>query len=598
MNDNHRKLLSYVRKHQWALWAALPLACVVGLMEAAQPFLLSGVVDTWLSGLGGTVAPNAAASAGTASLTGFSLDLSYLGGATLLVLLIASTILKTIAEYGSATATSWLGQAVVRDLRNDVFGRILRQPLQFFLQSSTGELISRVSTDIERVQTASSETLAEFQKQLAILVFLTFAIFIIDWKLALASLVLIPLVFYPTVWFGKRLRSLSRSNQQELGEMANVVNEAFSGNRIVKAFLMEDAEKDRFQGVTQRLFRINLRQKMTHALSSPLMETLGVLVVAGFVVYAHERQMKAGMLMGFVLALVKLYDGVRRMSGISNSFQQAFGASSRVLEILALPLESDTGSIALPGFGKAIEFRDVGFEYAPGSSVLHHVDLEVRKGEVAAIVGASGAGKSTLVNLVPRFFDVSAGNILVDGTDIRKYTLKSLRAQVAIVTQDVILFDDTVWGNIAYGNPAAPRERVLAAARAALVDDFVSLLPQKYETRIGERGLRLSGGERQRISIARAILKDAPILILDEATSSLDSESEVYVQRALQNLMEGRTTIVIAHRMSTVRHADKIVVLQDGAVQEIGRHEDLIAQRGVYWRLHNIQDAGAGVKKF
>ena len=587
MNDKHRKLLSYVQKHQWALWAALPLACIVGLMEAAQPFLLSGVVDTWLSGLDG------AARSDTASITGFSLDLAYLGRTTLLLLLIASTVVKTIAEYGSATATSWLGQAVVRDLRNDVFGRILRQPLQFFLQSSTGELISRVSTDIERVQTASSETLAEFQKQLAILLFLTFAIFVIDWKLALASLVLIPLVFYPTVWFGKRLRSLSGSNQQELGEMANVVNEAFSGNRIVKAFLMEDAEKERFYGVTQRLFRINLRQKMTHALSSPLMETLGVIVVAGFVVYAHERQMKAGLLMGFVLALVKLYDGVRRMSGISNSFQQALGASARVLEILELPLESDTGKIALQGFGKSIEFRDVGFEYAPGSSVLRHVDLEVRKGEVAAIVGASGAGKSTLVNLVPRFFDVSTGSILVDGTDIREYTLKSLRTQVAVVTQDVILFDDTIWGNIAYGNPSAPRERVLAAARAALVDDFVSLLPQKYETRIGERGLRLSGGERQRISIARAILKDAPILILDEATSSLDSESEVYVQRALQNLMEGRTTIVIAHRMSTVRHADKIVVLQDGAVQEIGRHEDLIAQRGVYWRLHNIQDAGA-----
>lgn len=593
MNDKHRKLLSYVRKHQWALWAALPLACVVGLMEAAQPFLLSGVVDTWLGGLGGPAAAGAPASAGTASFTGFSLDLSYLGRTTLLVLLIASTILKTIAEYGSATATSWLGQAVVRDLRNDVFGRILRMPLQFFLQSSTGELISRVSTDIERVQTASSETLAEFQKQLAILVFLTFAIFIIDWKLALASLVLIPLVFYPTVWFGKRLRSLSRSNQQELGEMANVVNEAFSGNRIVKAFLMEDAEKERFQSVTQRLFRINLRQKMTHALSSPLMETLGVIVVAGFVVYAHERQMRAGLLMGFILALVKLYDGVRRMSGISNSFQQALGASSRVLEILALPPESDTGNIELHGFGKAIEFRDVGFGYAADSSVLHHVDLEVRKGEVAAIVGASGAGKSTLVNLVPRFFDVSAGSILVDGTDVREYTLRSLRAQVAVVTQDVILFDDTIWGNIAYGNPAAPRERVLAAARAALVDDFVSVLPQKYETRIGERGLRLSGGERQRISIARAILKDAPILILDEATSSLDSEAEVYVQRALQNLMEGRTTIVIAHRMSTVRHADKIVVLQDGGVQETGTHEDLIAQRGVYWRLHNIQDSGA-----
>jgi subfamily B ATP-binding cassette protein MsbA len=552
-------------------------------MEAITPFLLGGVVDTWLGG---------SALSSSATFMGISLDLAYLGATTLLVLLVATTIIKTAAEYGSIAATAWLGQAVVRDLRNDVFGRILRQPLQFFLQSSTGELISRVSTDIERVQTASSETLADLLKQCASMVFLTIAIFLIDWKLSLASLVLIPLVFYPTVWFGKRLRSLSRSNQQELGEMATVISEAFTGNRIVKAFRMEDTEKRRFETVTQRLFRINLRQKMTHALSSPLMETLGVLVVAGFIVYAHERQMKSGLLMGFILSLVRLYDGVRRLSGISNSFQQARGASSRIFEILALPTEPDTGHVELRGFSRAIEFQNVVFGYLPESSVLHGVDFEVHKGELVAIVGASGSGKSTLVNLVPRFFDVSSGRIVIDGVDIRSCTLGSLRAQLAVVTQDVILFDDTIWNNIAYGNPQAPRERVLAAARAALVDDFVSLLPEQYNTPIGERGLRLSGGERQRISIARAILKDAPILILDEATSSLDTESEVYVQRALQNLMEGRTTIVIAHRLSTVRHADKIIVLDEGTIREMGRHDELIARRGVYWKLHNIHDAG------
>jgi len=584
MSDNRRKLFNYVRHHQWALWIALPLACIVGLMEALTPFILSGVVDTWLGNTG---------IAASTSFMGISLDLAYLGGTTLLLLLIVTTIVKTIAEYGSVTASAWLGQAVVRDLRNDVFGRILRQPLQFFLQSSTGELISRISADIERVQTASSETLSEFLKQSAVLVSLTAAIFIIDWKLSLASLVLIPLVFYPTVWFGKRLRSLSRSNQQELGEMANVVSEAFSGNRIVKAFLMEGAENKRFQNVTERLFRINLRQKMTHALSSPLMETLGIFVIAGFVVYAHQMQMKSGLLMGFILALIRLYDGVRRMSGMNNSFQQARGASTRIFEILELPPERDSGRVVLQPFARAIEFQNVAFGYGSNALVLHQVDFEVRKGEVVAIVGASGSGKSTLVNLVPRFFDVTDGQVLIDGVDIRDYTLDSLRGQLAVVTQDVILFDDTIWGNIAYGNPNASRDRVLAAARAALVDDFVAELPERYDTSIGERGLRLSGGERQRISIARAILKDAPILILDEATSSLDTESEVYVQRALQNLMEGRTTIVIAHRLSTIRHADKIVVLDAGTVQEIGRHEELIARRGVYWRLHNIQDAGA-----
>jgi subfamily B ATP-binding cassette protein MsbA len=374
--------------------------------------------------------------------------------------------------------------------------------------------------------------------------------------------------------------------------MSGAAAEAFSGNRIVKAFLMEEAENRRFRAITQRLFRINLRQKMTHALSSPLMEILGVFVIVGFVVYASQRQMSAGMLIAFLLALIKLYDSVRRMSGISNSFQQAFGASTRIFEILDLPPEIDAGTAELRGFDRAIEFRGVRFAYTAGLEVLRDIDFEVHKGDVVAIVGPSGAGKSTLVNLLPRFFDVSGGGIRIDGVDIRDYTLSSLRRQVAVVTQDVILFDDTIWGNIAYGNPSATFERVKAAATAALVDDFVAALPEKYETRIGERGLRLSGGERQRISIARALLKDAPILILDEATSSLDSESEVYVQRALHNLMEGRTTIVIAHRLSTVRRADTIVVLQDGRVQETGRHEDLLAQRGIYWRLHDLQFAG------
>lgn len=586
MNHIRTQLFGYIKNHQGALWIALALACVVGLLEATTPFLISGIV-TWLGGSAAVTSPP--------SLLGINLDLSYLGGTTLLIVLIVITILKTASEYGSVTVTAWLGQAVVRDLRNDVFGRILRQPLQFFLQSSTGELISRISTDIERVQAAASETLGEFLKQAAILVFVTITIFLIDWRLALGSLILIPLAFYPTVWFGKRLRKLSRSSQQELGEMANVVNEAFSGNRIVKAFSMEDVEGRRFQDVTERLFKTNLKQKMTHALSSPMMETLGIFAVVGFVLYAHERQMNPGFLMGFIFGLIKLYDAVRRMSGINNSFQQAFGASSRIFEILALPEERDTGTTEIAGFTNAIEFRDVQFGYEAGSPVLQRVDFEVGKGEVVAIVGASGSGKSTLVNLVPRFFDVSGGSIRIDGIDVRDCTLQSLRRQLAIVTQDVILFDDTIWGNIAYGNPSAPRDRVISAAKAALVDDFVSVLPLKYETKIGERGLRLSGGERQRISIARALLKDAPILILDEATSSLDSESEVYVQRALQNLMEGRTTIVIAHRLSTVRRADKIVVLQDGRIQEIGRHDDLIAKRGVYWRLHSIQ-ATAEVK--
>ena len=579
------RLLSYVRHHKKALWLATSLASLVGLLEAASSFLIGGVFDTLIDD--GSGPPLAA------SLFGIELNFSAIGGMTLLVSLVAVIVLKALAEYGSVSATAWLGQAVVRDLRNDVFGHILNQPLRFFSQNPTGELISRISADIERVQSAASETLSEFLKQSAIVIFLTITIFAVDWRLSLASLILVPLVFYPTVWFGRKLRALSRSNQQEMATMANVIQEAFSGNRIVKAFHMEAAESRRFQDVTSRLFSTNLRQKMTHALSSPMMEILGVFIVAGFVLYANAQivsgQMKAAFLVTFIYALVKLYDGVRRMSGINNSFQQAFGASSRIFEILDLPQEPDSGTAELGRFSHAIQLDQVGFSYEAGLPVLRGVSFEVARGEIVAIVGTSGSGKSTLVNLIPRFFEANEGRILVDGQDIRNCTLQSLRRQLAIVTQDIILFDDTVKGNIAYGNPTASEDEILAAAKAALVDDFAAVLPEKYQTRIGERGLRLSGGERQRISIARALLKNAPILILDEATSSLDSESEVFVQRALQNLMEGRTTIVIAHRLSTVRGADKIVVLSDGRVEEMGRHDELLARRGMYWKLHTLQ---------
>jgi subfamily B ATP-binding cassette protein MsbA len=370
--------------------------------------------------------------------------------------------------------------------------------------------------------------------------------------------------------------------------MSSVMYEAFSGNRIVKAFLMENAENRRFSAVTHRLFRTNLKQKMTHALSSPLMETIGVFAVVAYVLYASGLP-DPTVLVTFIVALISLYDAVRRMSGISNSFQQGFGASDRIFEILGMEKEPDAGTTEVQSFSDAIEFHDVAFEYAANAPVLSGVSFRVNRGEVVAIVGASGAGKSTLVNLVPRFFDVSSGAIRIDGRNLRECTLESLRRQIAVVTQDVILFDDTIEANIAYGDPTATVESVRQAAKAALADDFVSAFPEKYKTRIGERGLRLSGGERQRISIARAILKNAPILILDEATSSLDTESEVYVQRALQNLMEGRTTIVIAHRLSTIRRADRIVVMSEGRVCEIGTHDALIARQGVYWKLHSLQ---------
>ena len=516
-------------------------------------------------------------------------DVAALDGRIFLALLIGVTVVKTSAEYGSIAAIAFLGHAVVRDLRNDAFGKIIFQPLRFFHFNPTGELISRVSGDIERIQASASETLAEFLKQTAILIFLLVAIFVIDWKLAVMSLILLPVVFYPTLWFGKRLRLLSKSSQKEMAEMANTLYEAVTGNRIVKAFTMEDSETGKFRKITQRIFRLNVRQKMMHALSSPLMEILGVLVIAAFLLYARQQilsqRMTAGLFVAFIIALIKLYDPVRRISGINNSFQQAFGASGRIFEILSLAQETDDGHLPLQAFSDRIEFDNVRFAYEPNDPVLNGISFTVRRGEVVAIVGSSGAGKSTLVNLLPRFYDVTAGHLLIDGTDVREFQLESLRRQIAIVTQDVILFDDSVRANIAYGDPGAGADDIERAARAALVHEFVT----SYDSRIGERGLMLSGGERQRISIARAILKNAPILILDEATSSLDTESEALVQQALQNLMEGRTTIVVAHRLSTVRRADRIIVLADGHIREIGNHEELVVRRGLYWKLYNLQ---------
>ncbi len=575
------RLWAYVSPYGWVLAASLFLVTVVGLLEAVAPFLIGIIFDTLLRA--------SPAPAITVPVINARLNVTALDGRVFLVLLVVVTVIKTTAEYGSINAIAYLGQAVVRDLRNDAFEKILLQPLRFFHFNPTGELISRVSADIERIQTAASETLAEFLKQTAILIFLLIAVFAIDWKLAAMSVVLVPFVFYPTLWFGKKLRVLGKSTQEEMAEMANLLYETVTGNRIVKAFTMEKAEAGKFRKVAERIFKLNLRQKMTHSLSSPLMEVLGSFVVAAFFLYARSQivnqRMTVGLFVTFIIALIKLYDPVRRMSGINNSFQQAFGASGRIFEILSLDTEKDTGAEILDEFSGGIEFDDVRFGYEQGETVLDGISFTVRRGEVVAIVGPSGVGKSTLVNLLPRFYDVTSGRVLVDGKDVRDLKLHSLRSQIAIVTQDVILFNDTIRANIAYGDPGAGEDAVARAAKAALVEDFVT----DYDAKIGERGLRLSGGERQRVSIARAILKNAPILILDEATSSLDAESEALVQQALQNLMEGRTTIVIAHRLSTVRRADRIVVLADGRIQESGTHEDLVVRRGLYWKLYNLQ---------
>ena len=579
------ELRKYVRPYAWTLVMALLLVGVVGVLEAVSPFLIGMVFDTVLE--------QAETPPLVTPFFDIPLNIPPQYGIWLLVALVVATIAKAIAEYGSIACTAYLGQSVVRDLRTKVYSSIVSQPIGFFSRYPTGELISRVSADVEKVQSAVSETLAEFLKQGAILLFLLVAIFLIDWRLAISSLILVPLVLYPAVWFGRRLRRLSHSTQEEMAGMANILFETFSGNRIVKIFTMEAAELDKFRAAANRVFRLSIRQRLTWALSSPLMEILGIFVVVGLLLYARNEiqagRMSVGLFLAFIIAVIKLYDPIRRMSGINNSFQQAIGASEKLFEILHSDVEADPGRRELDEFRHAIEFREVKFEYSPGETILDGISFGLLPGEILALVGPSGVGKTTLVNLLPRFYDVSEGSVEIDGVDVRDFKLRSLRDKIAMVTQDVILFNDTIRTNIAYGNPNASDEDMRSAARAALVDDFVSGLPEGYETVVGERGLRLSGGERQRISIARALLKDAPILILDEATSSLDTESESLVQLALGNLMEGRTTIVIAHRLSTVRRADRILALSDGRVVEQGTHDELILGRGLYWKLYQLQ---------
>lgn len=514
-------------------------------------------------------------------------------------LIVAATLLKGLAEYFSTYLLNYMGQSVVMDLRNQIYERVLNQSSSFFHTHSTGRLISRITNDIEKIQFASSTALADALKQgLTLLAYLcvVFAFFANDWSLALISFLLVPLVIYPSRFLGRKIHKSSRSSQDKMEEITNILQETITGHRIVKAFGMENFELGKFKQATRRLARINLSWVRMQAIASPLMELLGAITLTFMLFYAQNRistqQMTAGSFGVFLYALIKLYEPMRRMSGIYNTFQQAKGASSKVFELMEEPVEvvERSGATPLTRFCSEIEFRNVSFNYNDSRlPVLRHVDLKVRLGEIVALVGSSGSGKTTLVNLIPRFFDPTDGAILVDGIDLRDFTLRSLRSMVGLVSQDTVLFNDTVRNNICYGREHISQVEVIAAAKAALAHEFIEQLPEKYGSIIGERGQKLSGGQRQRLAIARAILKNSPILILDEATSALDSESEILVQKALSNLIQGRTVFVIAHRLSTIRQADKIVVIDRGRISEIGTHTDLVARGGIYQRLHDLQ---------
>ncbi len=521
--------------------------------------------------------------------------------------LVASTVLKGIFDYAGTYLVNHAGFGMITNLRNDLYNSVLRRSVAFFQKHTTGTLISTIINDIERVQFAMSSVLAEFLQQFFTFLFTAGLVVVLGRQLAWVLLLFVPFIIFSAVRIGRRVRSTTRRGQDQLADVQNILHETITGNRIVKAFGMESWEVARFRTAAQRLFRANLRSVAAAAASSPLMDTFGAIAIALLLLLGNSRiadkQFTLGEFVTFVAAVLALYNPVRKFAVFNNSFQQALGASSQLFKFMDaedVVLEKP-GAKSLPRFSQSVRFESVCFSYqADGDEsreILRSIDLDVRRGEILAIVGSSGAGKSTLVHLIPRFFDVTGGRILIDGNDIRDVTLASLRAQVGIVTQETVLFNDTVRNNIAYGQPQVPQKDVEAAARAALAHDFIVALPAGYDTVIGERGVRLSGGERQRLAIARALLKNAPVLILDEATSALDSESEALVQSALHNLMSGRTVFVIAHRLSTVRRADRIVVIENGTIADIGRHEELMTKLGTYRRLYELQFANADSPK-
>jgi len=565
------RILQYVKPYKSRLAIAMVCMVIVASMAGAQAYMIKPLLDEIF----------------------FKQDRTML---TLVPLAILGIFLvKGVFSYIYSYYLVKVGQSVIRDLRNLLYSHIQSLPLSFFLKKPTGELISRILNDVSLIQGAVSNVLVGILKDTCQVIFLIGVIFYQDWRMALIAMVSLPLVVYPIINFGRRHRRLSISNQQTTAQVSNILYETITGNRIVKAFCMEKYEVSRFAKILDKLFAIVMRDTRIGAISRPLMEFLGGIGISLVVWYGGSQVLDGkstpGTFFSFLTALIMIYEPIKGISAINNSLQQGIAAAERVFDVL--DVESDVpekkDAIELPRVNNAIEFTDVRFQYDEDTEVLKGINLKVKAGEILAVVGSSGGGKSTLVNLIPRFYDVSSGSLAIDGTDIKDVTFKSLRNQIGVVTQQTILFNDTVRNNIAYGSHDASEEQIRGAASAAHALDFIQQLPKGFDTIIGESGARLSGGERQRLSIARAILKNAPILILDEATSSLDTESEHEVQQAIENLVQSRTTFVIAHRLSTIRNADRIIVIQDGAIVEEGIHDTLLSLGGVYTMLHDMQ---------
>ncbi|ATX81463.1 ATP-binding cassette, subfamily B, MsbA [Mariprofundus ferrinatatus] len=568
----YRRLLAFLFPYKGRLTLATLCMVVLAACTAAMAWMLKPVLDE--------------------ALGGQNRDLIYL----IPLLIIGLYVLKGGAYFGQAYLMGYIGQRVIYDIRNLLYERLTAQSLAFFSHRKTGELLARLSYDVTLVQSAVSTAVTALMRDAISIIFLLAVVFIQDWLLALIAMLVFPAVIYPIARFGRKMRRATLDGQASMGDLTSLLEETVGGIRVVKAFGMEEYERSRFRKFTGDFLAHQLKVFRVHALSFPIMELLAGFGIAGVLFYGGMRvasgETTAGTLVSFLAAVIMLYEPVKRLSRANNEIQQGLAAAERIFEVVDEPIQvydlDDAKELA--SFSDAIVFDDVSLIY-PGTekSVLERISFTVRAGQVVALVGRSGAGKSSLANLVPRFIDVTEGSVLIDGHDIRNVTQASLRNQIALVTQEIILFNDTILNNIAYGHEDIDFQRVEEVARAANAHEFISQLPDGYNTLVGERGAILSGGQRQRLSLARALLKDSPILILDEATSALDTESERLVQQAIDLLMKNRTVIVIAHRLSTIRDADCIVVLDQGRVVQSGRHDELLEQGGIYAELHQMQ---------
>lgn len=570
LSPRRKALITLIKEQRLRLASAMLFMLTMAGADSAIPFLIKPVVDDIF----------------------VEKDSLMLGLMPLVVIIVY--LVRGVSMYFQEYLMNYVGKDIITTLRNRLYYKITELPIAFFHQEKTGVLISRVTNDVNIISNMVSSMVTGSLRDLFTIAGLTFVIFYRDWKMAIFALLILPLAFFPIVALGRRVRKVTFGTQKALGDLTTMLHETFAGNKIVKAFGMEEYEKQRFTRKTNRLFKLEMKAVRFKALSSPIMEFLGGMGVASVIWYGGMRvisgQSTAGTFFSFMAAVLMLYGPVKKLSKLNNTLQVGLAGSDRVFDIIEV--ESTIAEKKNPSVIERkphqVDFEDVYFGYSD-EMILKNINLTVKTGEIIALVGASGGGKTSLVNLIPRFYDVGRGTIRIDNTDVRDTSLRSLRDQIAIVTQDPILFNDTVHNNITYGKSDATTEEVIAAAKSAYAYDFIQSFPEGFETNIGELGSRLSGGQKQRICIARALIKDAPILILDEATSALDTESEALVQKALENLMKGRTTFVIAHRLSTIEYAHRIIVLKQGRIVESGTQAELLEKQGEFFKLHQLQ---------